>query len=468
VARLGTTGRAATTYLLLAGLQRGVSLLILPFISHSMLPAEYGAASILTTSALLLVTILAAPLDPLMFRVVGRGGDDAPAMIRVAGLYCYAVLPTLVAFVAAGVALFMPSVFGVSGTVWGIELLAVGFVPAAAYFALPFVRASHDLRRFVWLASTSVLVTAISKILLIVVWQLGVLGWAISDLVSAVISAALAVALVRLPRARVAATDVRAVVAFSVPLIPHRASFWALSSLSRPALATVSTLAQVGLLSFGLNLAAVANMILGEIQLAMLPHYSRETFPAPTDETRAPVRWQLVLAVTAPALVGAGVALGGRWIIAEPYWPSFALTGVLLCGQVAYGLYMIPMNYVVQAAGLPKYSAIASVSGAVLILVGILAFGRQFGAVGVAYSTAVGFLVMAVVALILTRALKLHVRWASWRACWPEMLVGTVSMACSVAALSLPLGSAPATSFAVLCVMLVVASLAITSRRLRT
>jgi O-antigen/teichoic acid export membrane protein len=468
VARLSTTGRAATTYLLLAGLQRGVSLLILPFISHSMLPAEYGAASILTTSSLLLATIVAAPLDPLMFRVVARGGDDAPAMIRVAGLYCYAVLPLLVAVVAAGVALFMPSLFGVSGTVWGIELLAVGFLPAAAYFALPYVRASHDLRRFVWLASTSVLVTAISKILLIVILQLGVLGWAISDLISAIISAILAFALVRLPPARVAASDVRAVVSFAVPLIPHRASFWALSSLSRPALAMVSTLAQVGLLSFGLNLASVANMILGEIQLAMLPHYSREIFPAPTEETHGPVRWQLVLAVTAPAFVGAGVALGGRWIIAEPYWPSFALTGVLLCGQVAYGLYMIPMNYVVQAAGLPRYSAIASVSGAILILIGILAFGRQYGAVGVAYATAVGYLVMAVVALILTRALKLSIRWTAWRACWPEMLVGTASMACSVAALSLPLGSAAASRFAMICVILVLGALGMTSRRLRS
>lgn len=465
MAQLGPTGRAATAYLLLAGLQRGVSLLILPFISHAMSPTEYGAASILTASALLLVTIVAAPLEQLVFRAAARGGDDAPALIRVCGVYCYAVLPILVAVVAGVVAVLVPQLFGISGSIWGLELLAVGFLPAATYFALPLVRARQALRRFVWLALTSVVATAVSKFVLIVIWNLGVLGWAVSDLISAVASAAMAIAIVRLPQARIERRHVREALNFAIPLIPHRASFWALSSMSRPAMATVSTLAQVGLLSFGMNLAAVANMILAEINQAVLPRYSRETFPAPSFETRAAVRWQLVLAAAVPALVGAGLAAAGGWIFDEAYWPSFALTGILLVGQMAYGLYLIPMNYLVQAAGLPKFSALASVSGAVLILVGIFALGRQLGALGVAYATAVGFLVMAVVALLLTRALKLRIRWSLWRFCWPEMSLSVAGLTCSVAALSSPTGSASGYVLATLSLVLVFGALLITVRR---
>jgi hypothetical protein len=47
---------------LLAGLQRGVSLLILPFITHAMSPVEFGAASMLTAASLLLTAVVAAPL----------------------------------------------------------------------------------------------------------------------------------------------------------------------------------------------------------------------------------------------------------------------------------------------------------------------------------------------------------------------------------------------------------------------
>lgn len=430
-----------------------------------MTPAQYGAASILTVSALLLVMIVAAPLEPLVFRASARGGEDAPGIIRASGIYCYALLPVLVAVMAAGVAMFMPKLFEVPGPVWAIELLAVGFQPAATYFAIPLLRARHHLRRFVVLALTSVLVTTVSKLLLIVVWGLGVLGWAIADLVTAALSAVVAVALVRLPRVPVTAGHIRTVAAFAIPLIPHRASFWALSSLSRPVMATVSTLAQVGLLSFGLNLALIAHLILAEFNQAVLPRYSRENFPAPTHETRIPVRWQLILAAAVPAMVGAALALTGRWMFAEPYWPSFSVAGILLFGQFAYGLYLIPMNYLVQAAGLPKFSAVASASGAVLILIGILAFGREFGAVGAAWVTAVGFAVMATVALILTRALKLDIRWRSWGGCWPEMALAMAGLVSSAAALRFPVGSAEAHGLAFICIVLAFAALGLTYRR---
>ena len=91
------TGRAAATYLLLAGLQRGVLLLILPFISHAMSPAEYGAASTLTAVGLLLVALIAAPLESLMFRTVARQDEETPAILRVAGTYCYFILPLIAA-----------------------------------------------------------------------------------------------------------------------------------------------------------------------------------------------------------------------------------------------------------------------------------------------------------------------------------------------------------------------------------
>lgn len=465
MSRVSRTGRAAFVYLLLAGLQRGVSLLILPFITHAMSPAQFGAASVLTATALLLVAVIAAPLEQLVFRASARGGDGADSLIRAVGFYCYIALPLIAASAAGPVALFVPEVFGIGGTIWAIELVAIGFQPAATYFALPFVRAHQDIRRFAWLALTSVLVTAASKILFVVVWRLDVLGWALSDLISGLLSALLAIAMVRLPKAKVTTKHIKEMLRFSIPLIPHRASFWALLSLNRPAMAMVSSLSQVGLLSFGLNLAAVATMIIAEIQQAVLPHYSRESLPAPNDETRGPVRWQLMVAVTVPALVGAGLAVAGHWIFSEAYWPSFALTGLLLCGQVAYGLYLVPMNYLVQTAGLPKFSALASLSGAIVILAGIFAFGNRFGAFGVACATALGFVLMSLVALTLTRVLGVTIHWGCWRDSWPELTIGTAGLAFSVAALFLPIGSPAAYSTAVTCVGLVAAALVIASRR---
>jgi O-antigen/teichoic acid export membrane protein len=406
-----------------------------------MPPDEFGAASLLSAASLVVTAIIATPLIQLIVRAAARGEDNGPRLLRLIGTYCYLVLPIGIGVIAAVFALFVPKFLGVAGYIWGIELLAIAFQPASSTFAMWVAQAREDLRRFVWLSATSVFVAAASKILLVVVMRLGVLGWVVTDLLTAVFSAVLAIALVRLPRVHVTSEDLRYAVRFTLPLVPHTASLWALTALSRPAMAAVSTLEQVGLLSFGLNLATAAGLVLMESNRAVLPRYSREVFPAPTQETLTPVRWQIIAAFVVPAAVGCGVAIAGQWIFAAAYWPSFALTGILLIGQAAYGLYLIPMNYLTQAAALPRYSAVASGSGAAVILVSILLLGRTYGAVGVACATAVGYMTMAAVVLAVTRAVKLDIAWRTWLAFWPEILLAFSALACSVAALASPMNS---------------------------
>ncbi|MFS0901226.1 lipopolysaccharide biosynthesis protein [Mycolicibacterium litorale] len=468
VARLGTSGKAAATYILLAGLQRGISLLILPFVTHAMSPEEYGAASILVAASMCLTAVIAAPLIQLIFRAAARGEDDGPALLRAAGTYCYFVLPALVAVAAGVVALFVPRILGVAGVLWGIELLAIGLQPAAATFAMWVAQARADLSRFVWLSGTSVAIMAVSKLVFVVLLGMGVLGWVISDLIAAAFSAVLAMAIVRLPPARVNRQHIRYVLNFSVPLIPHNASLWALTSLSRPALAAVSDLDQVGLLSLALNLASVAILVLTESNRAALVHYSRETLPAPTGETEGTVRWQLIAALLVPAVVGCGVAAFGRWLFAEEYWPSLFLTGVILVGQAAYGLYLIPMNYLTQTAGLPRYSSVASGSGALIILILILLLGNRYGATGVAYVTVAGYLVMATSAFLLLAANRVDIRWRTWLANWPEVTCAAAALICSVAALAVTLGSLPAWILIGVAICLVAGSVGVTARRMRS
>lgn len=461
----GRTGHAAAVYIVLAGLQRGMPLIILPFISLVMSPAEFGAASMLTASSLLVVTIIAAPLEALVFRAAARGGEDAPALLRATGIYCYFLMPVIVGLSAGIIALLIPNMLGVGGRIWAIELLAVGFQPAMTYFALPIVQARQNLSKFASLASASIVVMATSKVVLLMVLDLGVVGWVLSDLFTAVLSAGLAIVLVRLPRTRVAARHIRSVFSFAVPLIPHRASFWAITSLSRPAMAMVSSLSQVGLLALGLNVASVANLFLAEVNRALLPRYSREKFPAPTRQTFSAVRIQVVLAVTVPAVVGAFLALAGQRIFAEDYWPSFKLTGVLLVGQAAYGIYLLPTNYLVQAAGRTKQIALASGGGAVVMMICLLALGRSYGAIGAAFATTGGFLIMAIIAVSLTRILKLEVAWRSWARCWQESALGLAALVGSVIALTYPVGSSAGRVFAAACLLLAAGALVLSIRR---
>ena len=451
--------------MLLASLQRGISFVILPFVSHAMSPDEFGAASTLTATALFVTAVVGTPLIQLIIRAAARGEEDGPALLRLMGTYCYFLLPITVALVAAAVALFMPPVLGVSGPIWAIELLAIGLQPAASVYALWVSQAREDLVRFAWLSSTSIVATAASKLLLVVLLELGVLGWVLSDLISAILSAVLALMLVRLPRAQVTREHLRSVLKFTLPLVPHTASLWAVTSLSRPAMAAVSSLDQVGLLAFGTNLAMIAGLVMAETNRAVLPRYSREVFPAPTHETLMPVRWQLVTAFVVPAIIGIGIALIGPLIFADAYWPSFALTGILLISQAAYGIYLIPMNFLTQSAGLPKYSPLASGAGAALILVLILLLGHRYGALGVAYITLAGYATMAFLAMILVVITKLDIAWNSWLRDWPAVFLGVVALAAGVFALSAPVGSSVVLTWAVVALIFSLGAGVLAARR---
>jgi O-antigen/teichoic acid export membrane protein len=447
------TAKAATVFLLAAGAQRGVALLIIPFLTHVMAPSEYGAATMLTATSFLLVSILAGPLESLVVYTAPRGTDETPGLLRVAGLYCYVLVPIVASLIAIGFALLVPEFLRVNGTYWAIGILAIGLQPAMSCFALPVLRSTHELRKFAWLAACSVLFYGASKVLFLIVLRWGILGWVVSDLVTAFLCFALAVVLVRPPRAPFRLSHAREVARFAIPLIPHHASSWAIASLSRPALATVSTLTQVGIFSFGVNIASVANVAVSEVNRAAQPRYSRETFPAPTAETFTTVRWQLVLALAIPASAGAVLAFAGQWLFAEPYWSSFPLVGILLLGQAAFGIYPIAANYLVLTAGLTRLSAFASFSGATVVLGAVVASGSTYGALGAACATAIGYLTMAAVALALTRIAGLTIHWRLWLSCWPETTVAATSLLLGVGALFCPIGSGARYTLIAMCVV---------------
>lgn len=462
---VGSTGRAAIAYIVLAGTQRGVPLIMLPFISQVMEPADYGAASLLTASSLLLTTVLAAPLEALVIRTASRSDSDDPSLLRAMAIHCYLFMPLLLGISAAIVALLGYEILGISGNIWAIELMAVGFQPAMTYFALPVVQARQQLSTFAWLASMSIVLMAGSKLVLVLWLQLGVTGWVLSDLLSAMASAFLAFTSVRPPRALVTPKTVRTIVRFAIPLIPHRTSFWAITSLSRPVMAMVSSLTQVGLLSLGLNIASVANLFLSETNRAVMPKYSRETFPAPTSMTSRIVGFQLALACAGPALVASALALTGQWIFAEAYWPAFKLTGILLIGQAALGLYVIPSNYLVQAAGSTKPIALASSIGGVVMFIALVTFGNRYGAIAAAYATTGGFITMTAVAAGIALFLRLDVAWRTWARCWPEVGMGALALAGGVKSLTFDVGSTPGRLLGALSFAVAMGALLVSTRR---
>lgn len=464
---IGTTGRAAVLYVLLATMNRAVAMLILPFVTHVMSPAEFGAASTVGSATMVLISVLAMPLDTLVVYAAPRPGDEPRGLVRVAGLYCYYLFPLASLVPAAIFGLFVPELLGIPGKIWAIEIIAIGMMPALSTYALPMVKVTRELKKFVWLAAVSTATVAISKMIFLVVLRMGVLGWVLSDLISSALAGVMAMVLVRPPRVRITRDHIKRVAAFAIPLIPHTLAVWAMIPLSRPALAMVSTLEQVGLLAAGLTVITPVIMFRGELNRALQPRFSQEVFPAPTEQTFTAVRWLMVSTCAMPAAAGCALVFLGPWIFAEAFWPAFNLTGILLLAQAAAGIYTFAINYLILTAGISNRTSIASASGAAVLTAAIFGFGSRYGAMAVACGMLGGQLVMATVAVLLTRVAKLGIAWSAWRRCWPEILASATALALSVAALAEPARSVGAGVLALISLLLLAAAgLLLVRRRL--
>ncbi|MBT2549618.1 lipopolysaccharide biosynthesis protein [Arthrobacter sp. ISL-65] len=406
-------GRRTFVYLLFGFLQRGLSFLLLPFVTRVLSPDEYGAVSVVVAGGALFGIVLGSSLESAVFRSVARVSRSSAAILKMTALYLYAILPIAAGVIALVLYLLDASLLSVDTRIWAIEILACGLMPAVSFYVLPTLRASNDLRRFIGVSSVSIGALFIGKVVFVISLGQGLLGWVVSDLLAAVFSYLVAFFLVRPAPASVSRKKLRRLVVFALPLVPHRVAFWALSSLSRPAMTVVLPLSLIGIYSLAFNFASIAAMVLVELNRAFLAEYSRESFPAPSEVSRRVARIQILLAFLAPASVGAGVAIAAPILMGEEFLTSLPLIALLLAAQIAYGIYLIPVNYMVQSAGRSGWSWISSTLGATLILFCTIMFGDTAGVFGVALITMLGYLVMAVSAFAIARVQALDIRWSA-------------------------------------------------------
>lgn len=433
-------GRSTLVYLIFGFLQRGLSLLLLPFVTRVMTTQEYGAVSVVVAGGALFSVVFGSALESAIFRWTVRDDHSSISVLRLSALYLYLLLPAA-AFVAAAILFIVDApILSVSSRIWSLEIMACGLLPAVSFFALPAIRAKRQLRRFVVISVVSIVTLLLGKVIFVIVLDQGLVGWVVSDLISAALSFAVSFFVVRVPKRQGSAYEVRGLLAFALPLVPHRTAFWALSSLSRPAMAVVLPLGQVGVFSLGLNFAGIASMVLVEINRALLSQYSAESFPAPTSVTRKVARLQIGAALIVPVLAGAAVAAFSPLLFSEEYSGALPLVAVLLLAQAMYGLYLIPANYTVQSAGHTSTNWYASVAGAGFIFLAILMFGGNVGTSGVAVFTVLGYSIMALTALLIAGRIPLAIHWE--RLFLPKRFVGIVCLAGLVAAVSLCVASA--------------------------
>jgi len=182
---------------------------------------------------------------------------------------------------------------------------------------------------------------------------------------------------------------------FSLPLVPHQLSGWALSISDRILLERYVSLDQLGLYSLGYRLAMVLDLVLTSINMAWSPFFYRT---ASTEEdaphTFARITTYFTILMLSLSLPIALLAKDLLLIMANPeFLDAYKVVPVVVLAFIAHGFYYMLVNqlfYAKKTRNLPIYTLIAATVNIVLNLLTL----EQFGIMAAAWNTVIGYSIL--------------------------------------------------------------------------
>jgi O-antigen/teichoic acid export membrane protein len=386
---LATLKRDALIYLLPTLLTRGLGLMLLPVYTRYLGPRDYGLIELLTLAFTLLNLVLPLELSQAVARYTpeARTADERSDYFSTTFWFTAAVFAAvaLSAAIAPG---------ALSRTMMGAAELE-GVLPAAALAMLANALLYLTLNQLRWnlqpagFAATSMafsLALAAISIALIVCFDYGVAGYIWGQLGGSVLALALGLALVRResPLRWTFHTDTfRTMLRFSLPLVVSSLAVYLSSFLDRWIVGVWGGVESMGVYSVAARLASIVAVLVGGVQLALMPLvYRHYRDPGTASSLGAALRWHLA-AFGSLALAMAGFAEELVGVLAGPGFLAAApLVGPLCLAALVASLFMF-------APGLPIEKrtgliAVAYIGGAAAIAVlGVLLTG-WFGLQGAA------------------------------------------------------------------------------------
>lgn len=190
----------------------------------------------------------------------------------------------------------------------------------------------------------------------------------------------------------------------SLPLLPHAASVWIISSSDRIILEKYVDLAELGIYSLAVQVSMVLSIFYTSINNAVVPRYTR------LRKEGKQVKAKKILKVFSYVILIFGVLsipiamMGIKLLSSQEYHSAVIIIPILLIGHMIRGFYLIPVAklfYSKKTVAIAKSSTIAAIINIIINLIAI----PFIGVYGAIISTIVAEIVSY---LLIYRASKIH------------------------------------------------------------
>lgn len=382
---------------------QAVAVLLVPIYARQLGDTGVGVAGVLNSTISLALMIAGLALPQAFFRWYLRESETAAQRAHVVGTtLAIRLVASLLGFALVLAAAIPLTAVLYEGAYVVVFALAAPIVLFDSFNTIPlsFLRAERRPRDYVSISLSRAVLGTVLILTLVTVLHTGVVGVAIGSGIAATVSAIIGfVVLIRsgLGRPRIDLPLSRAMLGFTLPLVPASIAGWALNLLDRPLLQLMTgSAATVGVYTLGYTAGLIANaLVVQPFVLAWgAAHWEIARSP---DAPRAFARlltWFLALASGVALMLSALGTDALRFLVGPEFEQSRFIVPFSAFAYVLYGAYTIGASglSIVGRTGIVAWTMGAS---AVASLLMNLALIPVFGMFGAAISTTASYAILA-------------------------------------------------------------------------
>jgi O-antigen/teichoic acid export membrane protein len=441
---------------------------MLPFYTRAISPSQYGALGILLSLYTAVGVIFSVGLEPWIVRNYFQlAAEPERRQEQIDSIWRFLVVYPLVA--STTLAAIAWPLLGSSGSISGLDfslmLFASAFNITATILPLAVLRARQDLRGYLWITAVSAVGTPAVTAIFVVVLHQGVRGWFLALVI--VNFAALVTAMLVLPwrpHGNFNWRIVRVAVLFSIPLIPHFISSWALQLADRLVIAGIVSSAKLGIYSLASNLASPILMLVQALNQGFIPTYAKAGAERGHEKDLYNLVALQITAVIGLTLAGAMLGMSAVSLLTpHSYHGAAPLVPWIVLGYGFVGVYYVPMNGATVGSGRRNFAWVASASSAATNIALLLLLVPKYGVYSAAVASAIGYLV-----LLVLMAIWAHARHNPVKYDWAQICPAIVLAIAAYAGASVTVPHAPIAAIGVQVAWLIAFAAAVTALRFRS
>ncbi|MCR5977928.1 oligosaccharide flippase family protein [Gordonia jinghuaiqii] len=452
-----TVARNSTIYIAASLLQKLSSAILLPVYTRLLTPDEYGYFSMLVTATLLMSTIATLGLDYGVMRYCHLSEaerDDAAALRR------RKVALTAVVTVLTSTGLLLAVVLLLGAPLYGdavfpgldfypavaLAIVAVVFQPITLVY-LSFLQTSEKPNRFVVCSVGYFLMNAAFTIAFVGPAEMGVAGTSLALLCANGVTALLCIVDAMRTGAlwtRFRLSDVREILSYSLPMMPHAVSLQATAFATRLIILRVLDATAVGLFNIAMYVVNVIDAVQTAMHRAFMPFYF-------TEAKRAAPGWRVRIHdliagfVAVNVVIAAAAAIFSEEALAILTPASFhdaaSIVPILALSMMVKSIYYPSLTELLFLERGTRPAMVVSTSSSVVSLAAAIPLAFMWGLTGVAVAQLVQRLMMSGLACRL--ALRADGAGIPWTRVLRLQVIGVLSVAFAmflVPAVSQPFG----------------------------